>query len=125
MSGGFEGRILWHPLDESGSYACAYNSVEALEVLGFYVCAVFVSPSFESERERLDCVISHPQLGALCCGVIFQTKPKDSLYLGNFDFLLYPLPPPSSLQQDENINICFGLPRYDTMSMEFVFNLGD
>jgi len=87
--------------------------------------AAFVSPSFASERERLDCVISHPQLGALCCGVIFQTKPTDLLYLGDFDFLLYPLPSASSLQQDENINICFGLARYDTMSMEFVFNLGD
>lgn len=114
-----------HPLSESGPCTCAFNSVQVLEVWGFYDNTVFVSPSFESERDRLDCVISHPQLGALCCGVIFQTKPKDLLYLGDFDFLLYPLPSPSSLQQDENINICFGLPRYDTMSMEFVFNLGD
>lgn len=91
----------------------------------FYNNAVFVSLPFESERDRLDHVISHPQRGALGCSVIFQTKPKDLLYLGDFDFLLYPLPSPSSLQQDENINICFGLARYDTMSMEFVFNLGD
>lgn len=114
-----------HPLGESSSYTCAYNSAQALEVLGFYDNAVIVSPPFERERARLDCLISHPQRGALRRGVIFQTKPKDLLYLGDFDFLLYPLPPPSSLQQDENINICFGLPRYDTMSMEFVFNLGD
>lgn len=87
--------------------------------------AVFVSPSFGSERDWLYCVISHPQLGALCCDVIFQTQPEHFLCLCDFDFLLYPLPSPSSLQQDENINICFGLPRYDTMSMEFVFNLGD
>lgn len=113
---------------ESVLYTCAYNSPQALEVL---VCIVFndntafVSPSFESERDRLDCVISCPQLGALICSVIFQTKLKGLLYPGDFDFLLYPLPPPSSLQRDENINMCFGLPRYDTMSMEFVFNLGD
>ena len=72
---------MQHPLSESGSYISAYNSVQALEVLVFYDNAVFVSPSFESERDRLDCVISHPQLGALCCSVIFQTNKAKRLAL--------------------------------------------
>lgn len=57
--------------------------------------AVFVSPSFESETGctiSLDCVISHFQPSALCCGVIFQTKPKDLLYQAWFWFLTLPTP---------------------------------